>query len=71
VFLKLQKNPAIKGLKKEAILTILGLKILRDKFSENKDEWKLVAGKAAGFLRAIEVTNIQESLDSLEVSYHF
>jgi len=49
----------------------LGLKILRDKFIENKEEWKLVAGKAAGFLRAIKVTNIQEALDSLEVSYHF
>ena len=71
MFLKLQKSPAIKGLKKEAILTILGLKILKDKFIENKDEWKLVAGKGAGFLRANKVINIQEALDSLEVSYHF
>jgi hypothetical protein len=55
----------------EVVLTILGLKILKDKFIENKDEWKLVAGKAAGFLRANKVINIQEALDSLEVSYHF
>ena len=49
----------------------MGLKILRDKFIENKEEWKLVAGKAAEFLRAIKVINIQEALESLEVSYIF
>ena len=33
------------------MLTLIGIKLLKEKFNENRNEWNLVAGKAAAFIR--------------------
>ena len=38
-------------LAKEVLLTLVGIKILKAKFSANRSEWNLVAGKAVGYLK--------------------
>ncbi|CDW90556.1 von willebrand factor type a domain containing protein [Stylonychia lemnae] len=46
-----QSDGRIKALEESAILTLLGIKILQDKFSQNKTEWQLVVAKGKNFLK--------------------
>ena len=41
----------IKNLPKEVLLTLVGIKILKERFNSNRSEWNLVAGKAVGYLK--------------------
>ena len=41
----------LKTLPTEVLLTLAGLKILKERFGANRMEWNLVAGKAVGYIR--------------------
>jgi len=49
------------GLEEKAFLTLLGLRILEDRFGDSRDEWRMVANKAYTYLRR------QHSLDEIAV----
>ena len=49
----------------EVLLTLAGIKLLKGKFSINKVEWNLVAGKAVMFMRKRLGGALPASLDSL------
>ncbi len=46
-----QVDPFIRGLKKEVLLSFIGLKLLKDLFAANRLEWNLVAGKGLAFIK--------------------
>ena len=50
-FMTMQEDRDIKRLSQEVILTLVGIKLLNDKFPANQIEWNLVAGKAVSFLK--------------------
>lgn len=64
----------MKALPAEVLLTIAGLKLLKEHFSGNRNEWNLVAGKAVSFIRqrlgGVLPMKIDEMLQKLKISFH-
>ena len=45
-------------------MTLIGMKLLQEKFAENKAEWKMVAGKAYAYLK----NNLEQKGISVNIS---
>ena len=58
-----QTDEDVKKLNHNAILTLIGIKLLKEQFSENSKEWKLVGCKAIAYLKKIGMN--QANIDSL------
>ena len=66
----LQDDEGIKKFNKECLLTIAGLKLLNENYSENKKEWRLVAQKGKAYLKkslTIDDKQIDEVLSKFKL----
>eukprot|EP00347_Sterkiella_histriomuscorum_P017977 403347255 len=64
----LQTETKIQALEEQALLTLVGIKVLTDKFPENKNEWKLVAAKGKNYLKkslSISEAEVQGYIDKV------
>ena len=58
------------GCSEELLMTIIALKILKEKFSSEEDEWKLVYRKSITYLKSqMTVEQIQELIKEVKFDY--
>jgi hypothetical protein len=66
-----QKDEEIKKLGADVILTLAAIKILKEKFSGNSKEWKLVVAKGAGYIKKHIQSPLEQLLQKLEITILF
>lgn len=65
----MQSEEEIKALGDKLILTLIGIKILREHFKDNQNEWKLVVHKAIVYMKKtmkINEKQVNEMVDKVK-----